>query len=123
MQQFFSASKETLVLGTEPGEYIRGFGPIKKFIYNDWEHWGDVRLDVEAAVISGAGDVAWLATPGTVTMDGPAHPIRFTAALARDAVVDDGRWVFRQVRFQWDNRGPTLRELFQPSTLLRLRWR
>ena len=32
-------------------------------------------------MISGAGDVAWLATPGTVTMDGSVHPIRFTAAL------------------------------------------
>jgi hypothetical protein len=119
MNQLFPATKECLVLGTEPGEYIRGFERIARFIRNDWQNWGDVRLDVDASVVSGAGDVAWLATPGSVSFQGSPHPIRFTATLVRD----DGRWLFRQVQFQWDNRGPLLRELLQPSAVLQLRWR
>jgi hypothetical protein len=38
-------------------------------IVNDWEGWGDLVLDVADARIHVMGDVAWLATTGTVTME------------------------------------------------------
>ena len=72
-----------------------------------------------AAEISGAGDVAWLATPGTVTFWETPRSLRFTATL----VHEDGRWLFRQIQFQWEaNRTASLRELIWPGNLMRLRW-
>ena len=119
MRQHFPRINDCLVMGTEPGEWIRGHERIEKFIRNDWQNWGDVRLDVDAPLISTVGDVAWLATAGTVSFRGSAHPIRFTTTLVRE----EGRWLFRQVQFQWDNRGLMLPDFVQPANLLRLRWR
>lgn len=60
------------VIGTnavEQGEaeWCRGVAATRELIANDWQYWGDVALDVEGAHISVLGDVAWLATTGTVT--------------------------------------------------------
>jgi hypothetical protein len=121
MAQYFAPSGDNLVLGTDPGEWIHGHELIERFIRNDWQYWGDVRLDVDACQISAAGDAAWLATRGSVSFHGSPRLIRFTASLVRK----DGRWMFRQVQFQWDASSGrlTLSELFRPSSLLRLRWR
>jgi hypothetical protein len=117
--RFFPYGQASLVIGTEPGEWIRGAADIEKFIGNDWDHWGDVRLEVDAAEISGTGEVVWLATVGTVSFRGPPSPIRFTATLVRH----EGRWVFRQTQFQWDNLRPTLRDHLRAAFRLRLSWR
>lgn len=45
-------------------EWFEGSGPIREIIQSDWEYWGDVRIDVEAAKITIQGDVAWLSTSG-----------------------------------------------------------
>ena len=120
MRRIIPAGKDCLVMGTEPGEWIRGRERIEDFIRSDWKNWGDVRLDVDASEISSAGDVAWLATSGTVTSHRSPRSLRFTATLVRE----DERWMFRQIQFQWEeNRHASLRELFWPSNLVRLRWR
>lgn len=119
MHRLFRSGNDTLVLGTEPGEWIRGYDRVQRFIANDWANWGNVRLEVQTATVSAAGDVAWLATQGSVYFDGSPHPIRFTGVLTRD----DGSWLFSQVQFQWDERPPMFRELFQPKVLWRLRLR
>ena len=120
MRRIIPAGKDCLVMGTEPGEWIRGYDRIERFVRNDWLHWGDVRLDVDAPEISGSGDVAWLATPGTVTFQESRHPFRFTATVVRE----NGRRMFRQIQFQWDEkRGESLREVFRLSNLVRMRWR
>ncbi len=118
VQRLFSPGDESLVMGTEPGEWIFGEARIARFVANDWARWGDVRIDVEPAMISSKGDVAWLATSGTVTFSDSINPIRFTGVLVRR----EERWVFRQMQFQWDRRGPSFWELLRPQTLLRLRW-
>jgi hypothetical protein len=120
MRRIIPAGKDCLIMGTEPGEWIRGHERIEDFIRSDWQNWGDVRLDVDAPEISSAGDVAWLATSGTVTSHGSPRSLRFTATVVRE----DERWVFRQIQFQWEeNRHASLRDLFWPSNLVRLRWR
>ncbi len=118
MCRFFPEADDCLILGTEPGEWFRG-NKIKNLIDNDWKNWGDVRLDVHAAEISGAGDVAWLATTGRVLFRDSPQPLRFTATLVRH----EGRWMFRQIQFQWDTRSPLLSELIPAAVRLRLRWR
>jgi len=40
----------------------------RSLFLNDWEGWGDLALDVADARIHTLGDVAWLATTGSVAM-------------------------------------------------------
>jgi SnoaL-like domain len=123
MHKLFLQGDDALVLGTDAGEWVRGYSAISNFVRNDWQSWGDVMLNVEGCVISSSGEVAWLATHGSVTFEGgSSRGIRFTATLVRD---DEKRWVFRQVQFQWENHAylPSLRDLLRPSTIPRLRWR
>ena len=70
----FIAEDDLEMIGTgaiEPGddEWCLGIDAASDLVQNDWEGWGDVVLDVADARIHVLGDVAWLATTGTVTMD------------------------------------------------------
>jgi hypothetical protein len=42
--------------------------------------------------------------------------VRFSAVLTR---YDQG-WLFRQVQFQWDERGPSSSDLFHPGAYIKL---
>jgi hypothetical protein len=112
MEQLFPKDQDILVLGTDSGEWIEGYQRVGDFIANDWRYWGDVRLDVENAMISADNDVAWLTTLGTVSSgSSPPRVIRFTAVLT----LSNGRWLFRHVQFQWDERMENLAELLRRS--------
>ena len=70
--ELFGPDNELEVIGTNgiypgQGEWCKGRAAVRKLIKADWESWGDVLFDLEAAQISAKGDVAWLATTGTVT--------------------------------------------------------
>ena len=67
----FAPDEEIEVIGTGasvPGEeqWCLDRSTARKLVEGDWKHWGDVRLDVDGANIFALGDVAWLATSGTV---------------------------------------------------------
>jgi hypothetical protein len=109
MQRLFPDDEDILICGTDPGEWVQGRQSAEVFIGNDWKNWGDVRLAVDDAEISASGDVAWLATPGTVSN----RPIRFLAVLHRT----NNRWLFRQIQFQWDASSPRLSNLLRPSVI------
>jgi hypothetical protein len=49
------------------GEWCRGRQATRKLVANDWQHWGNVVVDVAEARVSVIGEVGWLATAGTVT--------------------------------------------------------
>lgn len=120
MQRLFPPGKDAVVLGTDAGEWNQGSEAIADFIRKDWQGWGDLRLDVDAARISASSDVAWLITTGTVTFGHVPRAVRFTATLVKS----DGRWLFRQVQFQWEQEsGLSLREALKPNNFRRLRWR
>jgi hypothetical protein len=73
-RKLFVNDDELEVIGTgaiEPGdgEWCLGIDASCALISNDWEGWGDLVLDVADARIHVMGDVAWLATTGTVTME------------------------------------------------------
>ncbi len=59
----------TGAIETGDDEWCLGLDAACDLIENDWEGWGDLALDVADARIHVMGDVAWLATTGTVTMD------------------------------------------------------
>jgi hypothetical protein len=69
----FASADEVEVIGTSgvaPGDPEWCLGPEAALglVKYDWEKWGDLHLDVAGARISVLGDVAWLATTGTVQM-------------------------------------------------------
>ena len=70
--ELFTPDDELEVIGTNAvapgrGEWCRGRHATRELVASDWEHWGDVAIDVAGAHISIKADVAWLATTGTVT--------------------------------------------------------
>jgi hypothetical protein len=113
MRRLFPDSENILILGTDPGEWIRGRESAERFVGKDWADWGNLRLAVDDAGISALGDVAWLVTTGTVA----DRPLRFLAVLTRTG----GRWQFRQVQFQWEGSSARLSDLLRPSVIGKLR--
>ena len=112
MEQLFAKDRDILLLGTDSGEWIEGYQRVGSFIANDWRYWGDVRLDVDNAMISADNDVAWVTTVGTVgTSPSSTRAIRFAAVLTRSG----DRWLFRHIQFQWEDRPESLAELLRGS--------
>lgn len=84
--QLFGPDAELEVIGTNAvkpgeGEWCKGTSAVRDLIAGDWEHWGDVVYDVQGANIFVQGDVAWIATSGTVNDV-------FTAAETYDGFID-----------------------------------
>jgi SnoaL-like domain len=114
MQGLFPRDEPVVLMGTDSNEWVGGYGAVSRFIRKDWLFWGDVRLEVEDSAISSHGDVAWLATTGRVGSGSSSRHIRFGAVLTRHKT----GWMFRQVHFQWVDRGDSLSEPLSPRILL-----
>ena len=119
MNRLFPRSDNVVLLGTDAGEWVRGYSAVAKFIRADWLNWGDFRFAVDDSIICSSGDVAWIASVGVLHEHGVDRPLRFSAILTRNG----SNWVFRQVHFQWDARDAGVADLLRPRTQLRLfRW-
>jgi hypothetical protein len=57
----------TSASGADRGEWCLGPEMTRDLVVSDWEYWGDLRLDLDAARIRTRGDVAWLSAPGVVS--------------------------------------------------------
>lgn len=71
--ELFEDDEKLEVIGTNAvergqGEWCWGPKATRNLVANDWKSWGDVSLDVDGARIHILGEVAWLATLGTVKM-------------------------------------------------------
>lgn len=118
MKTLFPQDADVLILGTEggTGEWVRGYPTAARFIAEDWRGWGDFRFDVDHALVWSTGDVAWVASMGSVRFNTSYRTIRLTAVMTRDR----DRWVFRQLHFQWDDSRPDASDILRPRTYLRL---
>jgi hypothetical protein len=111
MSRLFERSDDLVILGTGPGEWARGYPAASDFVLRDWKAWGDFRFEVDKSIVSSYGDVAWVATVGTLHRKRYDRPVRFSAVLTRKGE----RWFFRQMQFQYEDRAAT------PTNLLLLR--
>jgi ketosteroid isomerase-like protein len=112
MEQLFPKDQDILLLGTDRGEWIEGYRSVEDLIANDWRYWGDVRLEVNDAMVFSSGDVAWVTTVGTVRAGtSTGRPIRFTAVLTRSK----DRWLFRELQFHWEDAPERLSQLIGRS--------
>ncbi len=116
MTRLFPRNSDVLLLGTDSGEWVRGYPAVSEFIKNDWEKWGNFSFSADDAIISSAGDVAWITSVGVLHEATVDRPLRFSAILTRN----DNKWLFRQVHFQWDERDPATADLIQPSTHMKI---
>ena len=62
IDELISEESDSLVVGTGDGEWCMGKEEIKELLQIDWEYWGDFILDIDDAIISSYGDVAWVTT-------------------------------------------------------------
>ncbi len=118
MNTLFARDGDVLIIGAQGGasEWARGYTTAAHFIQRDWQKWGDFRFDVNHSVIWSSGDVAWVASVGSLRSKDADRPVRFTAILTRDG----DRWVFRQIHFQLDQTDPEKIDVLNPRTYLHL---
>ena len=103
MSRLFENNDDVLMLGTGPSEWSRGFPAATEFVRRDWAYCGDFRFAVDETIVSSSGDVAWIATMGTVHYKKYDRPVRLSAVLTRHG----DRWLFRQMQFQYEDSGAT----------------
>jgi hypothetical protein len=115
MNRLFVKDKDLLILGTDGGEWVRGYSRATELIRLDWTIWGDVRFAVDDAIVWSSGDTAWMATVGEVQWKRGARPMRLSGILVRKG----DRWMFRQLQYQWDDQDPQFKDLFKPQSDLR----
>jgi hypothetical protein len=107
MGRLFEKNDDVLILGTGRSEWSRGYGAATEFIRRDWTMWGDFRFAVDDSIVSSYGDVAWVATIGTVHFRRSDRQVRFSAVLTRHG----DKWLFRQMQFQYEDRPVTAANL------------
>ncbi len=78
--RLFDASDEIEAIGTKglqagEDEWCIGRDAVRCLIEDDWKGWGDVVFDVDKARIQVVGDVAWLSTSATATLQIPFENI------------------------------------------------
>ena len=77
--------------GVAPGddEWCLGPDAACQLVLGDWETWGDLKLDLPDTHIYHLGDVAWLATTGTVSMRLPTHDSYASYLSSLESVIQD----------------------------------
>jgi hypothetical protein len=66
----FTADAEVIgTNGVKPGvdEWYVSRASARELVAGDWEGWGDLRLDLDAASVHSIGDVGWIAATATVS--------------------------------------------------------
>lgn len=62
IDELFWDDDDTLVVGTGDVEWCLGHKEISELIEVDWVYWGDFIIDIDGAIVSSYGDVAWITT-------------------------------------------------------------
>ena len=116
MSRLFQKDGDVLMMGADRPDWARGYAAGADFILQDWINWGDVRFDVNGSTVWSSGDVAWVASVGTVRFPRGERPVRLTTVLTRNG----DKWQFRQVQFQWDDSESDEARVRRPVAYLKL---
>jgi hypothetical protein len=66
IEELFWDDNDVLIVGTGDGEWCFGKKEIGELIEIDWIYWGNLMIDIDGAIVSSYGDVAWLTTEGVL---------------------------------------------------------
>ncbi len=67
VEELFVNEDDLIIIGTGDGEHCKGVEEVRELIQIDWEYWGNFKLDLENAVISNHGEVAWVVCDGILS--------------------------------------------------------
>lgn len=62
MKEVFLLNEELIVIGTDADELCLGVDAARGIVESDWKYWGDFKFNVDNALISVNGDVAYFTT-------------------------------------------------------------
>jgi len=62
MEKVFLLNEDLLVIGTDAGELCLGVDAARGIVESDWKYWGDFKFNIDNALISVNGDVAYFTT-------------------------------------------------------------
>ncbi|EQB87869.1 ketosteroid isomerase-like protein [Clostridium punense] len=62
MKEVFLLNEDLIVIGTDADELCLGVEAARGIVESDWKYWGDFKFNVENALISVNGDVAYFTT-------------------------------------------------------------
>ena len=85
MNRLFVKDDDVLLMGTDSGEWRRGYSQVAEFIGTDWTSWGDFRFAVDDSIVWCAGDVAWIVSIGTLREHEPLPawtPVTYSRSFA-----------------------------------------
>lgn len=91
VDKLFMPGNSAFVLGTGSGELFSGAEKVRELVSDDWEYWGDLRLNLNEARLGTAGDHGWFAVEGSVSRsfeDSAARSDRYLSFVA-DKIKDD----------------------------------
>lgn len=69
VEDLFWEDTDALVVATGDGECCLGRKEISQLVEIDWGYWGDFSIDIDGAIVSAYGDVAWVTTEGVLKKD------------------------------------------------------
>lgn len=62
MKEVFLLNEDLIVIGTDADELCLGVDAARGIVESDWKYWGDFKFNVDNALISVNGDVAYFTT-------------------------------------------------------------
>jgi len=62
MKEVFLLNEDLIVIGTDADELCLGVDAARGIVESDWKYWGDLKFNVDNALISVNGDVAYFTT-------------------------------------------------------------
>jgi hypothetical protein len=66
VSEIFSSRQDILILGTGSWEVCLGREEVIKLIHDDWDAWGDYKINIDGAIIETVDDTSWFYTDCTV---------------------------------------------------------
>jgi len=65
--ELFTLDEDMITIGTDAEELCIGGEELKEIVKSDWEFWGDLKTNVEDAIIVQHGDVAYFSTKAMIS--------------------------------------------------------
>lgn len=92
MKRVFLLNEDLVVIGTDAEELCLGVNAVRGIIESDWKYWGNFKLNVEDAIISVKGDVAYFSTKAILNRIVPTEQIlEWTCNIAKYVLESEER--------------------------------
>lgn len=95
----FASESDILLYGTGADEKRMGFEQIIAQVQRDWSQTETAEMSFDWTLISGVGEVAWVAADGKFSFRSENRDMNFPVRITFVLVRRDGRWTIVQAHF------------------------